>query len=227
VRPARAALLGLAHGPLELLPVSSSAHVALLTRGAATKQLEVALHAGTLAALLPAWRPAPWQALAALPPAAAGAAFEHAIEARLGGPRSVAAGLVAGAALLAAADRAPRRRDGPPGARDALWLGLAQAAALVPGVSRHGTALAAARARGFTRPAAHRLSWDAGIPVLAGATALKALRVRRADVPALAAAALGSAVSTAAARRVVPREAPLAPFAAYRVALAAAVMLRR
>jgi len=225
--PERAALLGLVHGPLELLPVSSSAHVALLTRGAASQQLEVALHSGTLAALLPAWRPAPWQALAALAPALAGAAFEHAIEARLGGPRSVAAGLVAGAALLAAADRAPQRRDEAPGARDALWLGVAQAAALVPGVSRHGTALAVARARGFTRPAAHRISWEAGLPVLAGATALKALRARREDMPALAAAAAASALSTAVARRVVPRDAPLGPLAAYRVVLAAVTVLRR
>ncbi len=230
MRVARAAALGLLHGPLELLPVSSSAHVALLTGDEPSKDLEVALHAGTLAALgLP--RPAAWLAVATAPAALGGALLAGPIEERLGRGGALAGGLVAGAAALAAADRAPARRRGRPTLTDAAWLGLAQAAALVPGVSRHGAVLAAARARGFDRPAAHALSRAAGRPVLAGATALKAARLAarrppRGELAPLAAGALASAVSTRVALRLLPAatRAPLWPYAAYRVALAAAMV---
>ena len=226
---ARALAAGLLHGPAELLPVSSSAHAALLLQDAAPeerKELEVALHAGTLLALGPA-RPAAWLVLATAPPALAGLILERPIERRLGTPRTLAAGLVTGALALALADRAPQRRDGVPDARDALWLGLAQAAALVPGVSRHGAALSALRARGYTREAAHRISRDAARPVLAGAAVLKGLRIaRRREVdPALVVAATASAASTWLAARLLAGRglrAPLWPYAAYRVALAAA-----
>ena len=126
--------LGLLQGPAELLPVSSSAHVGLLPwalrwhhaalPGAARKEVEVALHAGTALALAAAVRGRPrcgLLAAATVPPALAGLAFEHAIEARLGTPVSVAAGLLAGAAAMVVADRTPaaadraerRRRPGP------------------------------------------------------------------------------------------------------------------
>ncbi len=228
---ARAAALGLLHGPLELLPVSSSAHVALLSGPGPSKELEVALHAGTLAALGPG-RPRMWLVLATVPAAVAGALLEGPIERRLGTARTLPGGLVLGALALALADRAAApRRVARPTARDALALGLAQAAALVPGVSRHGAVLAAARARGFDRPAAHALSREAGRPVLAGATALKAARLAarrppRAELATLAAGAAASALSTRAALRLLPAatRAPLWPYAAYRVALAAAMV---
>jgi undecaprenyl-diphosphatase len=106
-----------------------------------------------------------------------------------------------------------------------LALGAAQACALVPGVSRHGAALTALRALGFSRPRAHELSREAAKPVLLGATVLKAFRVREGFGP-LAAAAAGSAISTAAARRGLAGRGvrmPLWPFALYRAALAASV----
>jgi undecaprenyl-diphosphatase len=171
MRPARALALGLLHGPAELLPVSSSAHAALLLQDLEPerrKEVEVALHAGTLLALGPP-QPEPWLVLATAPPALAGLLLERPIERRLGTRRTLIAGLVAGAAALVAADRAGGRRTGPPGLCDALCVGAAQAAALVPGVSRHGAALSALRARGFGRPAAHRLSREAAKPVLAAA----------------------------------------------------------
>src|SRR5947209_6316402 len=110
-RPGRAvreaALLGLLHGPVEVLPVSSSAHVAAVPwllgweiagwDEAARKELAVALHAGTALGLL-LTRPAlpgvrPMVLAAALaPPAAAGALLERPIEARLDGPRTLALG---------------------------------------------------------------------------------------------------------------------------------------
>jgi undecaprenyl-diphosphatase len=227
LRPSRAIALGLLHGPAELLPVSSSAHAALLlgdVEPERRKEIEVALHAGTLLALGPP-SPRAWLLVSTAPPALAGLVLERAIERRLGTPRTVAAGLLAGAVALAAADRAPSRRDDAPSVADAAWLGVAQACALVPGVSRHGAALTALRLRGFTRPRAYAISREASKPVLAGAAALKGWRVlRRGDRDAsLLLAAASSAASTAVAARVMKDGAPLWPYAVYRAVLAAAV----
>ena len=236
LRPSRALALGLLHGPAELLPVSSSAHAALLLQDVEPgrrKEIEVALHAGTLLALGPP-RPGPWLIVSTALPALTGLALERPIEQRLGTPRTLAAGLVAGAVALALADRAPQHRSGPPTLADAAVVGLAQAAALVPGVSRHGATLAALRARGFRRVAAHAISREAAKPVLAGATVLKAIRfaqrVRSGDTAGegeaatLAAAVASSAVSTLVAKRALAGRgvrAPLWPYAVYRGVLAA------
>jgi undecaprenyl-diphosphatase len=239
MRLTRALALGLLHGPAELLPVSSSAHAALLlgdVEPERRKEIEVALHAGTLLALGPP-RPAPWLLLATAPPALAGFLFEDAIQTRLGTPRSVAAGLAAGGVAMALADMRAERRGRAPSAADALLLGVAQAAALVPGVSRHGAALTALRLRGFPRARAHAVSREASKPVLAGAAALKGWRfAKKGTDPPLAgaskgsvplfAAAVASALSTHLAARALGDRgvgAPLWPFAVYRVALAAVV----
>jgi len=120
------------------------------------------------------------------------------------------------------------------GACDGLVLGLAQAAALMPGVSRGGATLAAARGRGFDRLDAHLLSRDVALPVIVGATALKLAHRRRAQTNARTRSAMawgaGAAfVSTLASTRViaaVQRSRSLLPYAAYRVALAAVVLER-
>src|SRR5688572_2818834 len=107
MQPVRAVALGLLHGPAELLPVSSSAHAALLLADVAPerrKEIEVALHAGTLLALGPP-APAPWLLVSTAVPALAGLAFERPIEQRLGTPATIAAGLVAGGVAMALADR--------------------------------------------------------------------------------------------------------------------------
>jgi undecaprenyl-diphosphatase len=240
MRRSDAVALGLLQGPAELLPISSSAHVGLaLDRlgvgGAERKELEVALHAGSALALIEPRRPR-WSFLiaATAPPALAGLAFERVIEERLGTPRSIAAGLVLGAIAMVAADRTPPRRGkigvdraADPSAADGLWLGLAQAAALIPGVSRSGATLTAARARGFGRSEAFALSREVAVPVLAGATALKGFRLAQRRPPreilvALALGAAAAAVSTAAAKRL--RGTPLSVWAAYRVGLAVVIV---
>jgi len=238
MRPADAALAGLLQGPAELLPVSSSAHVGLLLRrwgvdGAERKEAEVALHAGTAVALVLLDRRRPrWGLLiaATAPPALAGFVFERSIETRLGGPRAIAAGLIAGSVAMAVADRVPARRTAA-GIGDGLWLGAAQALALIPGVSRSGATRAAARARGFGREEAAELSREVALPVLVGAVTLKGARLAarrppRRTVAALAAGAAAAAASTAAALRLERGSAPLAAFAAYRAALAALILLR-
>jgi undecaprenyl-diphosphatase len=250
--------LGLLQGPAELLPISSSGHLVLVPAllrwsyveldDELRKSFEVALHAGTAGALLIALRHEVAEALRELdtaravrhaltfvPPGLAALAFERPIERRLGSPRSVAlAQLVAGSAL-AAADRAPAERPhDSAGAADALAIGVAQACALAPGVSRNGATLTAARLLHFDRRAANRLSRHAALPIILAAAGLKGFRLWRRGLPAglaapFAAGAGAAFCSTLASRRlvdVVDGARSYAPFAAYRVVLGS-VALRR
>jgi undecaprenyl-diphosphatase len=253
-----AVALGLLHGPAELLPISSSGHVALVPWLAdwpyarldpeLRKAFEVALHAGTAAALLFALRGEVGSALidldrrrveivvlSLLPPALVTTVLERTIERRAGGPKMVAAGLLLGSAAMVAVDGAPqRRRHEDAGAVDALWLGVAQSCALVPGVSRNGATLVAARARGFRREDANVLSRHVALPVIAAASALKGWRLARRGLPprtgfAFAAGAAATFASTLGSTwliRQVERDRSLLPYAAYRAALAALVIRR-
>ncbi len=255
---AKAVALGVVQGPTELLPVSSSAHLTLVPWLAGwdhekldpelRKSFEVALHAGAAAALLIGQRRviaeelrafdgrrAAVVALSFLPPAVAGYTLERQIEGRLGGPRATAAALVLGGAAMVAADARPQRRGhGVARAADGLALGLAQAAALVPGISRNGATLAAARWRGFTREQANMLSRTVALPVIVGAAVLKGERLRRRGVAPETRRALGLGVaasfaSTLASQeliKLVERDRALWPYAAYRGGLAAAVVAK-
>ena len=114
----------------------------------------------------------------------------------------VAAGLLLGSAAMVAVDGAPqRRRHEEAGDADALWLGVAQSCALVPGVSRNGATLVAARARGFHREDANVLSRHVALPIIAAAAALKGWRLWGRGLPprtgvAFAAGAAASFAST-------------------------------
>jgi undecaprenyl-diphosphatase len=125
--------LGALHGPAELMPVSSSAHTTLVPwllgwsyprlDPELRKAFEVALHAGTAAALLVGLRDEVAEAARGLdrrrvtlivgsfvPPAVVGYTLERPIERRLGTPPTIAAGLAAGAAAMWVADaRSPTR----------------------------------------------------------------------------------------------------------------------
>ncbi len=263
----QAVALGLLQGPTELLPVSSSAHTALLPWLAGwsyaeldpelRKSFEVALHAGAGLALAIDMRSellrealsmdarrAATIACTLAPAALAGYALRRPIERRLGGPRSIAAGLTAGAVAMALADaRAAREAGGAravkdAGPRDGLALGLAQALALIPGVSRSGATVTAARMRGFARGDAETLSWHAALPVLLGASAMEGSRLARSGAPegaggVLGAGAVSAFVSTLASACVLrparagrPGGRALLPWSVYRGALALVVMRR-
>jgi undecaprenyl-diphosphatase len=269
MRPAESALsirhavaLGLLQGPAELLPVSSSGHTTLLPwlagwpyaelDGELRKSFEVALHAGAGAALAIDMRRellaqargmssdrAAVMALSLAPAALTGFLLRAPIERRLGGPRSVAAGLALGAIAMALADArrpAEGRASAEAGPCDGLALGVAQAASLIPGVSRNGATLTAARVRGFSRRDAQTLSWEVALPVLGAASVLKGSRLlsgRGAPPPqaraALAAATASAFFSTALSARVLRRTGgtrSLAPYSLYRCLLAGAVMIR-
>ncbi|MBO0769204.1 MAG: hypothetical protein J2O48_11030, partial [Solirubrobacterales bacterium] len=140
--------LGLLHGPTELAPVSSSGHLTVVPFLAGweysrldpdlRKSFEVALHAGTAAALLLGLRAEVADALGQasprtlgllalsfLPPAAVGYLGETEIEAKLGSAGSVALGLIVGGLALAWADSVSAQARGfeDATAADALWLG--------------------------------------------------------------------------------------------------------
>jgi undecaprenyl-diphosphatase len=255
---AQALALGALHGPAELLPISSSGHVALIPwllswrygelDDELRKSFEVALHAGTAAALMITLRDEVSEAVRGLdsrrlalialsfaPPAVVGYTLERPIERRLGTPPTIAAGLIAGAVVMAIADRRPQvRRHEEAGAADAFALGLAQACALVPGVSRNGATLAAARLREFTREDANRLSRHVALPVIVGATLLKTVRLRRRGLPpgagitfaAGAGASFASTLGSTWLIRQVERDRSLLPYAIYRVGLGALVLNR-
>ncbi len=253
----QALVLGALHGPAELLPISSSGHVTVIPwllgwdydrlDSELRKAFEVALHAGTAAALLITLRGEVGDAargmdrriaelivLSFVPPAIVGYLLERPIERHLGTPPTVAAGLVVGSLAMAWADRSPQIRSSTDaGAVDALWLGIAQASALIPGVSRNGATLAAARMRHFTREDANRLSRHVALPVIAGATLLKSARLARRGLPpqtrvpfaAGAAASFASTLGSTWLIRQVERDRSLRRYAAYRIGLAAAVAI--
>jgi undecaprenyl-diphosphatase len=254
----RAIALGMVQGPSELLPVSSSAHIVLIPWLAnwdweaidpeVRKSFEVALHTGAAAALLIGQRRVILEelhgfdghralllGLSFIPAAIVGYTLERPIERRLGGPRATAYGLLAGAAAMLVADTRPQRRGrGDATPADGLALGLAQAAALAPGVSRNGVTLAAARWRRFSRDQANLLSRTIALPLIVGATTLKGTRlVRRGTTPelrrSLAVGVAASFASTLASQRLinlVERDRALWPYAAYRAALAGAVLFK-
>jgi len=60
---------------------------------------------------------------------------------------------------------------------DALWIGIAQAMALIPGVSRSGSTIAMARRLGFQRQTAARFSFLLSVPVILGALALESRKI--------------------------------------------------
>jgi undecaprenyl-diphosphatase len=249
LRRGQAFALGLLHGPAERWPVSSSAHTTLVPwllgwpydelDAAARKRFEVALHAGAVAAALALERRgrprrrATLVSLACAPPALAGALLERPVERYLGTPATIAAGLAGGALAMALAERRRgARRGADAGARDALALGAAQALALFPGVSRSGAARAAARWRGFAPRDAAALAEEVGLPITVAAVALKGREALRCDaqerrvLAAGAAAAFASTALCGAAARRRAGAGSLLPFAAYRLALAGAVVGR-
>jgi undecaprenyl-diphosphatase len=249
----QAVALGALQGPTELLPVSSSGHLILVPKllgwryvelePELRKSFEVALHAGTALALLIGLRREVREylhefsalnvltlSLSFAPAAVTAYRFERPIEQRLGEPAPVVFGLVAGSLAMALADRRPeQRRRGDAGPLDALVIGLAQACALLPGVSRNGATLTAARLRRFTRRDANVVSRQIALPVIVGAAALKGGRLAaRRDLPrslfsAFAAGGASAFASSLVSMRLITmleRSRSLLPYALYRIGLA-------
>ena len=201
-----AALLGALQGLTEFLPVSSSAHLILARSFFGWEAPEfglafdVALHVGTLAAILVFFRTDVAAMIASVPtmlspratragrlarliivgtiPAiVAGVLFDDYIEAHLRTPVVAACTLAAGAILMFAAERlrAQQRDERSLTMGDAVLIGTAQASALVPGVSRSGSTISVGMLLGMRRDAAARFTFLLGIPAIAGAGAREAV----------------------------------------------------
>lgn len=191
-----AIILGLVQGLTEFIPVSSSGHLVLLHQvfGAFERALafDVALHFGTLVALVSYfWRDLLMLArsfvtkseqtrlawllvLATIPAAVFGYLLEDAAESSFRSPKLVAVNMLLFGLVMLLAEHYYQRRKKHEGLKDisrsqALIMGLAQAAAIVPGVSRSGSTITAGLFVNLDRVAATRFSFLLGIPITAGA----------------------------------------------------------
>ncbi|MDH4161870.1 MAG: undecaprenyl-diphosphatase UppP [Nitrospirota bacterium] len=170
--------------------------------------------------------------LATIPAVIAGLTLERTIETLFRNPLLVAAALVVGSVLMWYADKYSKRERflGTMTLRHALFVGVAQAFALVPGVSRSGITITAALAAGYRREDAARFSFLLSTPVIAGAAVLK---LRHLTFQGHAAwgcilGTLGSAVVGYLAIRFLIRylgRHSLDVFVWYRLALAALVVV--
>jgi len=171
--------------------------------------------------------------LGTIPAALAGLLFAAWIEENLRDPAIIVYTLAGYGILMALADRYARRERGitSVGLGDAMIIGLAQALALVPGTSRSGVTITAGRLLGFERQDAARFSFLLSAPVILLATVYQGFElVTNGDVVPWGELAVGVGISAIVAylsieffMRVVSRIG-LAPFAIYRLALAAVIL---
>lgn len=139
--------------------------------------------------------------LATVPGVLVGFFFEDFFEAMFARPAGAAAFLLVTAALLAGSERWGRRERelDELGWVDALVIGMGQALAIFPGVSRSGATIAAGLVQGMKREPAARFSFLLSTPIIAGAGLLKVLELARtggltAQGPVLAAGFTAAAV---------------------------------
>ncbi len=173
--------------------------------------------------------------LGTIPGVIVGATFENLIQDTLGAPWLIAVALAVFGVLLWAVDRRARSdrslEDLRP--RSGLMLGIAQAAALQPGVSRSGVTITAARAMGFDRETAARFSFLLALPIIAGAGLYKGLDLAKTGIPeGMAAPFIWGFISSAVAGFLTIwfllkylRKHDFTVFMVYRLAVAAIVLV--
>ena len=256
----QAAVLAVLQGLTEFLPISSSAHLVIpsLMLGWRDQGLafDVAVHVGTLSAVLVYFRrdliglcgallqgaregrmndgcrQVLFLAAATLPVVITGFLLNDVIEEHLRTPVVIAATTLVFGLALGLADRVARRDI----QRDltlnvALLVGLAQAVAPIPGVSRSGVTITAGLLLGLGHQRAARFSFLLSIPVIAGAGLLKGRDLLLLETPVpwlqlLLAAALAGITAyacIAAFLRLIDRIG-LMPFVYYRIVLALALV---
>src|SRR3989442_11569671 len=201
---AAAAILGVIQGLTEFLPVSSTAHLILasdvlkLDPERFGLSFDVALHLGTALAVLlyfagtwidlvlglfrGRWRMPALIVPGTVPAAIAGVLFQSAIEREMRGPLVIAAGLVIGSIVFVAAEAIARQRRlvTEVGVGDAVVIGVAQAIALIPGISRSGITISAGLVRELRREDATRFAFLLATPVIIGAGVKTLLDARKA-----------------------------------------------
>jgi undecaprenyl-diphosphatase len=212
-------VLAVVQGVAEFLPISSSGHlvvIAPLVFGQSHPpdllDLSIVLHLGTLGSILVYYHRQIARLLGkdrrtilllfvgTIPAALAGLTIKRWFESVLESP--LVAGvmfLVTGLALLwSLRQPAGSTEYRALSLRGALLIGLSQAAAILPGLSRSGSTIAAGLGVGLTRPSAATFSFLLAIPAIAGAGVLEGLSLLKPDhalITPLPLLAMGAAVS--------------------------------
>ena len=226
---------------------------------ALNKTFDVALHVGTLVGAVAYFRKDLWRYLGAwivsirhraietqdqrlawalvvgtIPGAAAGALFEDTIQEHLGEPWLIAVMLTVFGVVLWQIDARSRSDRGMDsiGVKTGFGLGVAQAVALQPGVSRSGITMTAARWIGMDRESAARFSFLLAIPIIAGAGLFKGFDLLQTGFQGYASEFLWGFVSSAISGFVVIwgllgylRRHTFKAFLYYRLAVAALVFV--
>jgi undecaprenyl-diphosphatase len=171
-----------------------------------------------------------------IPGAIAGALGEDVIDKKLGQPWLIAIMLALFGVLLYVVDRRARqtRNFGDIRMGDAIFIGIAQAVALQPGVSRSGVTITASRGVGLEREAAARFSFLLSLPIIGGAGVYKGLKLLSGSehIPTgFGGAFVAGMVASAASGFLVIwfllaylRRRDFAPFVIYRLLAAAFVL---
>lgn len=225
-----AIILGVVQGIAEFLPISSSGHLVifeeLLARCFGAQEvvvekmtLNVALHLGTLLSIVVVF----WKDLlqlvhktrlcvaiviATIPAGIVGVVWKDTLEAAFGSPLLAGCALLVTALLLAVSQKFEQNEKPLDSIdlRTGLIIGVFQAAALVPGISRSGSTIGSGLLMGLRREAAASFSFFIAIPAIGGAAVLTAADVWQdpagfGSVPPLAAGTLTSFVVGVAALR--------------------------
>lgn len=198
MNPLQAVVLGLVQGLTEFIPVSSSGHLVLLHEwlGVTANGLafDVALHFGTLMALLIYFHKDLFQlaksifvkseqtrlawllAAATIPAVIGGILLEDLAESTFRSSTLVAINLILVAFLMIGAESYAKRQKNKTKLTDtspkqAVSIGVAQAAAIIPGVSRSGATITTGIFMGLDRVSATRFSFLLGVPIMFGAIA--------------------------------------------------------
>ena len=216
-----ALLLGVVQGIAEFLPISSSGHLVILSEllqrvtgrevdPHSSLQMNVALHFGTLLSILVVYREdliylidnrrlCLWIVLATVPVVIVGGAFKDVIEQTMQNPLSAGCFLLVTALLLLVAHKS-QKADIPLEKlswSQALTIGIFQAVAIIPGISRSGSTIAGGLVVGIRRDAATTFSFLIAIPAILGAVFLTIIEILAGNggVHSPSALLLGAAVS--------------------------------
>ncbi len=189
------AALSILQGVAEFLPISSSGHLvlgkSLLGLGGVGMRLDIFLHVGTLLSIFVfyfavirriavnlEWSYVAKVVLSAVPAGIVGVCFKDAIETAFASPRMVGSALIFTGVVLTATRFLPKGQ-GEVSFLRALLMGVAQAVAILPGASRSGMTLAAARAAKVDAERAAEFSFLMSAPPIAGAALLEVLKAVR------------------------------------------------
>ncbi len=186
----KAVILGIIQGVTEFLPVSSTAHLVITpwifgwSGELNSLSFDIAVHVGTLISLLYCF----WKdwidilfrdrkmlfylIMGTIPAGIAGVAFHDLIENSLRNPLIIVFTLVTVGLLMLYAEKVGKRQRDSVILSDALFIGVAQAIALIPGVSRSGITITAGLFRGLKRDYSARFSFLLSTPAIAGAAFL-------------------------------------------------------